>query len=100
LSQNIDKKLVPKKECLKARIIVISYLKSSFISQKSGKLTIEPLSMDDVQLPTNRRDVFGRVVIADDVKRVSAGAKTINVKALPESESHLISGAVGILISK
>jgi hypothetical protein len=38
-------------------------LKSSFISQKSGKLTIEPLSMDvDVQLPTNRRDVY-RVVI-------------------------------------
>jgi hypothetical protein len=29
--------------------------KSSFIPSKSGKLTIEPLSMDvDVQLPTNR----------------------------------------------
>jgi hypothetical protein len=44
-------------------------LKSSFILKKSGKLTIEPLSMDvDVQLPTNREDVFGRVVIVDDVK--------------------------------
>jgi hypothetical protein len=42
-----------------------------------------------MQLPTNRRDVFGRVVIVDDVKRVSAGAKTINVKALPESGKPL-----------
>jgi hypothetical protein len=58
----ILKNWLPKKECLKARIIVISYLKSSFIPSKSGKLTIEPLSMDvDVQLPTNRRDVFGRL---------------------------------------
>jgi hypothetical protein len=29
------------------------------------------------------------VVIVDDVKRVSAGAKTINVKALPESGKPL-----------
>jgi hypothetical protein len=68
--QNIDiKNWLPKKECLKARIVI--YKKSSFIPSKSGKLTIEPLSMDvDVQLPTNRRDVFGRVVIVDDVKRL------------------------------
>jgi hypothetical protein len=33
-------------ECLKARIIVISYLKAVLYPQKSGKLTIEPLSMD------------------------------------------------------
>jgi hypothetical protein len=37
-------------------------LKSSFIPSKSGKLTIEPLSMDvDVQLPTNRRDVLAEL---------------------------------------
>jgi hypothetical protein len=68
LSQNIDiKKLV--EECLKARIIVIVLKKQFYTLKKSGKLTIEPLSMDvDVQLPTNRRDVFGRVVIVDDVK--------------------------------
>jgi hypothetical protein len=60
----ILKNWLPKKECLKARIIVISFLKSSFI--KIGKLTIEPLSMDvDVQLP----ETFTvRVVIVDDVK--------------------------------
>jgi hypothetical protein len=53
LSQNIDiKNWLPKKECLKARIIVISYLKA-VLYLKIGKLTIEPLSMDvDVQLPT------------------------------------------------
>jgi hypothetical protein len=56
LSQNIDiKNWLPKKECLKARIIVISYLKGSFIPSKIELMTIEPLSMDvDVQLPTNR----------------------------------------------
>jgi hypothetical protein len=37
--------------------------------QKSGKLDIEPLSMDiDVQLPSNRRDVFGRMVLTEDNK--------------------------------
>lgn len=65
--------------------------------QKSGKLTIEPLSLDiDVELPTNRRDMFGRVQMVQDNKRVSAGAKTINVKALPESgRPDNFSGAVG-----
>jgi hypothetical protein len=98
-SQNIDiKKLVAEEGIFKGenyRYIVLK--KAVLYPQKSGKLTIEPLSMDvDVQLPTNRRDVFGRVVIVDDVKRVSAGAKTINVKALPESGKPLdFSGAVG-----
>jgi hypothetical protein len=77
------------------RYIVLK--KAVLYPQKSGKLTIEPLSLDiDVQLPTNRRDVFGRVVIADGSKRVSAGAKTINVKALPEAGKPVdFSGAVG-----
>ncbi|MET0759747.1 MAG: BatD family protein, partial [Flavobacterium sp.] len=65
--------------------------------QKSGKLVIEPLSLDiDVQLPTNRRTVFGQMVLAEGNKRVSAGAKTINVKALPEAgKPEDFSGAVG-----
>jgi hypothetical protein len=65
--------------------------------QKSGKLVIEPLSLDiDVQLPSNRRDVFGRMVVTEGSKRVSAGAKTINVKALPEAgKPEDFSGAVG-----
>ena len=65
--------------------------------QKSGKLTIEPLSLDlDLQLPTNRRDIFGRYQITQGNKKVSAGAKTIFVKALPETGKPVdFSGAVG-----
>jgi hypothetical protein len=78
------------------RYIVLK--KAVLYPQKSGKLTIEPLSLDiDVQLPTNRRDAFGRVVLAEDSKRVSAGAKIINVKALPEAGKPAdFSGAVGV----
>ncbi|MXO06395.1 BatD family protein [Flavobacterium sp. HBTb2-11-1] len=65
--------------------------------QKSGKLTIEPLSLDiGVQLPTNRRDMFGQMIITEDNKVVSAGAKTINVRPLPESSKpEGFTGAVG-----
>jgi hypothetical protein len=42
--------------------------------QKSGKLDIEPLSMDiDVHLAIE--EMFGRMVLTEDNKRVSAGAK-------------------------
>jgi hypothetical protein len=51
-----------------------------------GKLKIEPLTLSvDVQLPTNRGDMFGRMVLTETTKKVSAGAKTINVKPLPEA---------------
>jgi hypothetical protein len=58
---------------------------------------IEPLSLDiDVQLPSNRRNFFGQVMLIDDSKRVSAGARTINVKPLPEAgKPENFSGAVG-----
>jgi hypothetical protein len=98
-SQNIEiKQLTAEEGMFKGenyRYIVLK--KAVLYPQKSGKLTIEPLSLDiDVQLPTNRRDVYGRVVIAEDSKRVSAGAKTINVRTLPEVGKPLdFSGAVG-----
>ncbi|PKH66649.1 BatD protein [Flavobacterium sp. ALD4] len=98
-SQNIEiKQLTAEEGMFKGenyRYIVLK--KAVLYPQKSGKLTIEPLSLDiDVQLPTNRRDVYGRVVIAEDSKRVSAGSKTINVRALPEAGKPLdFSGAVG-----
>lgn len=71
--------------------------KTILYPQKSGRLTIEPLSLDiGVQLPTNRRDMYGQMIITDDNKVVSAGAKTINVRALPEaSKPEGFSGAVG-----
>ena len=98
-SQNIDiKQLVGEEGMFKGekyRFVVLR--KTVLYPQKSGKLVIEPLSLDiDVQLPTNRRDMFGRVQVVNDNKRVSAGAKTINVKALPEAGKPAdFSGAVG-----
>ena len=98
-SQNIDiKQLVGEEGMFKGekyRFVVLR--KTVLYPQKAGKLTIEPLSLDiDVQLPTNRRDMFGRVVVTNGDKRVSAGAKTISVKALPEAgKPEGFSGAVG-----
>ena len=98
-SQNIDiKQLVGEEGMFKGekyRYVVLR--KTVLYPQKSGKLVIEPLSLDiDVQLPTNRRDMFGRVVVTNGNKRVSAGAKTIAVKALPEAgKPEDFSGAVG-----
>ncbi len=75
----------------------VTLRKTVLYPQKSGKLVIEPLSLDvDVQLPSNRRNIFGQVLLVEDHKRVSAGAKTINVKALPEAGKPAdFSGAVG-----
>ncbi|WP_418264359.1 BatD family protein [Flavobacterium faecale] len=98
-SQNIDiKQLVAEDGMFKGekyRYVVLR--KTVLYPQKSGKLSIEPLSLDiDVQLPTNRRDIFGRMQITEGNKRVSAGSKTINVKALPEAGKPAdFSGAVG-----
>ncbi|GIZ07809.1 BatD family protein [Flavobacterium sp. UMI-01] len=98
-SQNIDiKQLVAEEGQFKGekyRYVVLR--KTVLYPQKSGKLAIEPLSLDiDVQLPTNRRDIFGRMLITEGNKRVSAGSKTINVKPLPEAGKPAdFTGAVG-----
>ena len=98
-SQNIDiKQLVGEEGMFKGeKYRFVTLRKTVLYPQKSGKLVIEPLSLDiDVQLPTNRRDMFGRVVVTNGNKRVSAGAKTIGVKALPEAGKPAdFSGAVG-----
>ena len=98
-SQNIDIKQFVAEEGMfkgeKYRFIVLK--KIVLYPQKSGKLIIEPLALDiDVELPSNRRDMFGRMVVTQGRKRVSAGSKTINVKALPETgKPEDFSGAVG-----
>lgn len=98
-SQNIDIKQPVAEEGMfnGKRCAVVVLKKIVLYPQKSGKLVIEPLSLDlDLELPTNRRDVFGRVVVTNGNKRVSAGAKTITVKALPEAgKPEDFSGAVG-----
>ena len=98
-SQNIDIKQLVAEEGKyngeKYRCVVLR--KTVLYPQKSGKLEIEPLSLDiDVQVPTNRRNFFGQVQVVEDNKRVSAGSKTINVKPLPEAGKPIdFSGAVG-----
>ena len=98
-SQNIDiKQLVGEEGKYKGeryRFVVLR--KTVLYPQKSGKLEIEPLSLDiDVQVPTNRRNIFGQQQLVEDSKRVSAGSRTISVKPLPEAGKPAdFSGAVG-----
>jgi hypothetical protein len=98
-SQNIDiKQLVAQEGMFKGekyRYVVLR--KTVLYPQKSGKLAIEPLSLDiDVQLPTNQRNMYGQVVVKEGSKKVSAGSKIITVKALPEvGKPEDFSGAVG-----
>lgn len=98
-SQNIEiKQFVAEEGLFKGqnyRYIVLK--KVVLYPQKSGKLRIDPLSLEvDVQLPSNRRDVFGRMVLTETTKRVSAGAKIITVKPLPEAgKPEDFTGAVG-----
>jgi len=65
--------------------------------QKSGKLDIEPLSLEIyVDVPTNRRDFFGSRIYTQASKTVSAGKRTLNVLPLPEEgKPEGFGGAVG-----
>ena len=98
-SQNIDiKQLVAQDGIFKGeRYRYVVLRKTVLYPQKSGKLEIEPLSLDiDCQVPTNRRNFWGQALMTEDSKRVSAGSKIINVKALPEKgKPEDFSGAVG-----
>lgn len=98
-SQNIDIKQLKAEDGIfkgeRYRYVVLR--KTVLYPQKSGKLEIEPLSLDiDCQVPTNRRNFWGQTLMTEDSKRVSAGSKVINVKALPEKgKPEDFSGAVG-----
>jgi hypothetical protein len=98
-NQNIDIKQLQIEEGMYKgeRSYFVVLKKTILYPQKSGKLTIEPLSLDiGVQLPTNRRDMFGQMIITEGNKTVSAGAKTINVRPLPEANKPIgFTGAVG-----
>jgi len=71
--------------------------KTVLYPQKTGKLNIEPLTLDiKVQVPTNRRDIFGSRLLKTVHRTVAAGSRTINVKPLPKEGRPLdFSGAVG-----
>ena len=71
--------------------------KTVLYPQKTGKLEIEPLTLDiTVDVPTNRRDIFGGRLMQSVHRTVSAGSRTINVKSLPENGRPIdFTGAVG-----
>ena len=98
-SQNIEiKNLVAEQGVFKGQQFRFVVLKKVVLyPQKSGKLEIEPLSLDiDVQVPSGRPNIFGQYQTVEETKRVSAGSKVIAVKALPESgKPEDFSGAVG-----
>ncbi|MFK7831850.1 MAG: BatD family protein [Winogradskyella sp.] len=65
--------------------------------QKTGALKLEPLVLDvSVEVPTKRRDIFGRPLMTKVPKIATAGSRTINVKPLPEQgKPSDFKGAVG-----
>ena len=65
--------------------------------QKTGKLDIEPLSLNlSLSVPSDRRDLFGRRILTQGQKTISAGRRVINVKSLPEKNKPTdYTGAVG-----
>lgn len=98
-SQNIDIKNLQVEEGQyegeSYRFVVLR--KTVLYPQKSGRLEIEPLTLDiEMEVPTGRRDFFGRQFMAPANKVVSAGKKYINVKPLPETgKPDSFTGAVG-----
>ena len=71
--------------------------KTVLYPQKTGKLNIEPLTLNiSVEVPGNRRDIFGNRFYETVDKVVAAGNRTIEVKPLPqEGRPADFTGAVG-----
>ncbi|MDN3491379.1 BatD family protein [Winogradskyella bathintestinalis] len=98
-SQNIDIKGLNVQEGEykgeKYRYVVLR--KTVLYPQKTGALKLEPLVLDiTVEVPSNRRDIFGRPLMSKVPQVVTAGSRTINVKPLPEKEKPSdFKGAVG-----
>ena len=75
--------------------------------QKSGKLTIEPLTLNlQLSVPSNRRDLFGRRILKQGQKTITSGRQVLTVKPLPTAnQPENFTGAVGkfdfdIILSK
>lgn len=71
--------------------------KTILYPQKTGELNIEPLTLSvAVDVPTQRRDIFGGRIYTTVDQTVAAGNRTINVKPLPsEGRPANFTGAVG-----
>jgi len=98
-SQNIEIKGLDVKNCKYKgedyRCVILR--KTVLYPQKTGKLDIEPLNLEvTVEIPTNRRDIFGGRRMAQVNRTVSAGKRVLAVKPLPEEgKPDDFSGAVG-----
>lgn len=71
--------------------------KTILYPQKTGELKVEPLTISvSVEVPTNRRDIFGRRQYELVEKTFSAKTRVFDVKPLPEEGKPLdFTGAVG-----
>ena len=71
--------------------------KTLLYPQKTGELNIEPLALKiNVEVPTERRDIFGGRVTRPAQITVAANNRKINVKPLPETGRPAdFNGAVG-----
>jgi hypothetical protein len=73
------------------------YKKIVLYPQKTGELEIDPASLNvSLAVPSNRRDIFGSMLMTRVNKIISTRKKTIQVKALPETGKPIdFTGAVG-----
>lgn len=98
-SQNIDNDQLQVHEgTFKGKPYRYAILRSTVLyPQKSGKLEIEPLALDvQVEVRTNRRDIFGRPFMTRVNRTLTSSTRTIDVKPLPlEGQPANFSGAVG-----
>ncbi len=75
----------------------VTWRKAVLYPQKTGELVIEPLTLNiNVQVPSNRRDIFGQRINRQVPKVITAGKRIIKVKPLPEKNKPIgFTGAVG-----
>lgn len=98
-SQDIDiKDLKVEREIFRGeeyRYVVLR--KNVLYPQKTGKLELEPLTLEvTIDVPTNRRDFFGSRITTTDNQTFSSRKRYINVKPLPEkNKPEGFTGAVG-----
>lgn len=71
--------------------------KAVLIPQKTGRLIVEPLSMDIlVGIPTGEYDFFGYPYVQNTQQHFTSGSRIIQVKALPQEGKPVdFTGAVG-----
>ena len=76
---------------------VVEWKKVVLYPQKSGLLEISPLSINlMLDVPTDKRDFFGNIIIDQTSQFISTGTRRINVKQLPlDNMPSSFTGAVG-----